>query len=134
MRKDISLYIHIPFCIKKCNYCDFLSFSCTDILEHKEYILALCEEISDYKVVAQEYIVRTIFIGGGTPSLIDKEFVELIMLTVREIWWVSDDAEITIEGNPDSLSHEKLLSYMKVGINRLSIGLQSANNNELKLL
>ncbi len=134
MINEISLYIHIPFCKSKCNYCDFLSFSCNNIKEQKLYVDVLCNEIMEYKELSKNYIVSSIFIGGGTPSILDETYIELIMLTINQVWDVKVNAEITIESNPDSLTYKKLLAYKKVGINRLSIGLQSANDEELRVL
>ncbi len=134
MINEISLYIHIPFCKSKCNYCDFLSFSCNSIKEQKLYVDALCNEIMEYEELSSDYIVRSIFIGGGTPSILDETYIELIMLTIKQIWNIKEEAEITIESNPDSLTYKKLVAYKKVGINRLSIGLQSANDEELNIL
>ncbi len=133
-RRDLSLYVHIPFCKTKCNYCDFLSFGGCDYVQQKQYVHALCREIEAYRSVADEYVIRTIFFGGGTPSFMEASFVERIMQTVREVFELDDDAEITIEGNPDSLIKDKLSVYRKAGINRLSIGLQSANDDLLRVL
>lgn len=133
-KRELSLYVHIPFCKAKCNYCDFLSFSGCDYSRHKAYVSALCKEIEAYKTVAGDYVVRTIFFGGGTPSYMDASFVEQIMQTIREVFTLDGNAEITIEGNPDSLTKDKLFVYRKVGINRLSIGLQSTNDEVLRAL
>lgn len=133
-KRDLSLYIHIPFCKAKCSYCDFLSFAGCGYSLQKEYINALQQEIHAYKDVADSYIIRTIFFGGGTPSFIDSEWIVRIMEEVRQVFTVDEEAEITIEGNPDSLTKEHLADYKRAGINRLSIGLQSANNDSLKRL
>lgn len=132
--RHLSLYVHIPFCKNKCNYCDFLSFGGCDYSRQKQYVGALCREIEAYKSLAKDYIVQTIFFGGGTPSFIDASFVEMIMDTIRNVFEVDAGAEITIEGNPDSLMKDKLTVYKRAGINRLSIGLQSANDDLLKVL
>lgn len=132
--RELSLYIHIPFCKQKCAYCDFLSFDhCGNRLQ-KEYVDALIKEISVYQSVSADYIVKTIFIGGGTPSYIDSEWIVNILDTVRNVFCVDEDAEITIEGNPDSLTRQHLADYKKAGINRISIGLQSANAKSLQCL
>lgn len=133
-KRELSVYVHIPFCKAKCNYCDFLSFAGCSYSSHKQYITALCKEIKAYKSIANEYVIKTIFFGGGTPSYIDASLIELVMETIRGVFYVDEQAEITIEGNPDSLTKDKLAVYRKVGINRLSIGLQSANDELLKLL
>ena len=135
-KKALSLYIHIPFCVRKCIYCDFLSEPLCGH-DHKrvsEYVDALCSELLSYKDIADRYIVETIFIGGGTPSLVDEAYILQIMQTVREVFAISGDAEITIEANPGTITRSKLDTYKACGINRLSIGLQSANDDELKLL
>ncbi len=133
-KRDLSLYVHIPFCKAKCNYCDFLSFGGCDYTYQKQYVQALCKEIEAYEYTAHEYVIRTIFFGGGTPSFVDASFIEQIMMTIQNVFELDDDAEITMEGNPDSLSKDKLEVYQRAGINRLSIGLQSANDTLLKVL
>lgn len=133
-RKKLSIYIHIPFCKRKCAYCDFLSFGGRDRSVQKKYIDALCKEIGAYSQIADRYIVSTIFIGGGTPSYIDADHIGRILDRVRGTFTVSDDCEITIEGNPDSLTKDKLTAYRSLGINRLSIGLQSTNDEMLRNL
>ena len=133
-KKPLSLYVHIPFCKQKCRYCDFLSFPMCDYSVHKQYVKALCNEIAAYRYAATDYIVCTIFFGGGTPSFIDASLIDRIMEQIRAVFLLDDNCEITIEGNPDSLTCEKLLAYRKAGVNRLSIGLQSANDEMLKKL
>ena len=132
--RELSLYIHIPFCKKKCAYCDFLSFHGCGADRQKAYVEALCKEIEAYEPIAKEYEVISIFFGGGTPSYIDALLIEKIMQTIYSIFQVKADAEITLEGNPDSLTYEKLEIYKGMGINRLSIGLQSANDQMLETL
>ncbi len=131
--KQLGIYIHIPFCVKKCVYCDFLSFP-ADNAAKRTYMAALQEEI---RAVARDYStyeVRSVFFGGGTPSCMEKELIGDCLLTVREQFCVADDAEISMEVNPKTASLEKLEYFRKAGINRLSIGLQSADDRELKLL
>ena len=131
--KNIELYIHIPFCEKKCNYCDFLSFhSSYEIID--KYIKQLLKEIESKKYLLNDYEVSSIYIGGGTPSFIDSKYIAYIMESIYNNYKVSDNAEISIEVNPNSASNNKLKSYFDVGINRLSIGLQSANDMELSIL
>lgn len=131
---DLGIYIHIPFCVKKCDYCDFLSAPATEERK-KEYFEALLIEIESYKGRMQEYTVPTIFFGGGTPSCVDAEYIKSIMEKVREVFHLEESRlEATIEVNPGTISREKLLMYKQVGINRLSFGLQSANNMELMIL
>lgn len=133
-KRDLSLYVHIPFCKAKCSYCDFLSFASCGYALQKEYIEALIKEIKAYGSIFSLYEVKTIFIGGGTPSFMDSRWIIRIMECIREVFQVNRDAEITIEGNPDSLTREHLADYKQAGINRLSIGLQSANQESLKRL
>lgn len=133
-KRNLSLYVHIPFCKAKCNYCDFLSFEGCDYSIQKEYVAALCKELEAYRWISKDYVIRTIFFGGGTPSFIHQSFMEMILQKIRFIFEIDEYAEITIEGNPDSLTKERLLAYHKMGINRLSIGLQSANDHLLKTL
>ena len=132
--RPLSLYIHIPFCKEKCAYCDFLSFGGQSGENRRQYIEALCKEIKAYEEMAKEYCVQTIFIGGGTPSYIELSLMEQVMDKIKEVFVIDEDVEITIEGNPDSLTEDKLAGYRKMGINRLSIGLQSADDEMLKIL
>lgn len=133
-KRELSIYVHIPFCKSKCSYCDFLSFGGCSYRSQKQYTEALCKEIAAYKQIADQYLVKTIFFGGGTPSSMEGSFIVQIMETIRDVFVVDEQAEITLEGNPDSLTKDKLVQYRKVGVNRLSIGLQSANDNLLKSL
>lgn len=130
-REDLMLYIHIPFCVKKCDYCDFLSGPVGE-QERECYIHALCREIALHKEMAQRYIVKTIFFGGGTPSILTEEQITRIMRTLRRTFLIQEDAEITIECNPGTVTKEKVRCYQRLGINRVSIGLQSSQNYELK--
>lgn len=131
--KNLELYVHTPFCIKKCEYCDFLSFP-ADSSTQIQYIHALLQEIRFYGALMGGYRVSTVFIGGGTPSWLEPECIGAIMQEILTHFDVADDAEITIECNPGTVTAAKLEIYKQVGINRLSIGLQSADNAELKLL
>lgn len=132
-KKELELYIHIPFCVKKCDYCDFLSFP-ADSRTQRRYVDALQKEITCYGVLYPDRKITTIFIGGGTPSWLDEEEIVRILHTVREAFEVERDAEITIECNPGTATAHKLVRYREAGINRISIGLQSAHNEELELL
>ena len=152
--KDLSLYIHIPFCVRKCLYCDFLSFpvssySAHDYMQQKltaacgnipadsaqermtSYVNQLQEEIKLSAGLYNEYQALSIFLGGGTPSLLPIKEVSRIMETIHRHYRISEDAEITIEMNPETVSEDKLREYITSGINRISIGLQSADNDEL---
>lgn len=131
--KPLELYIHIPFCVKKCNYCDFLSAPATESAR-QEYVESLCEKVRSYGKLAKAYRVVSIFVGGGTPSILKEEQIQAIFLALNDTFFVEKDAEITIEMNPGTVTEGKLKVYKEVGINRLSIGLQSARNEELKIL
>ncbi len=131
--KSLELYIHIPFCVQKCKYCDFLSApSCAK--ERQEYVESLCDKIRSYGEFARIYCIVSIFVGGGTPSILESSQMEEIFAAVRETFTLADDTEITIEMNPGTVTREKLQVYHRIGINRLSIGLQSVNDSELKEL
>lgn len=134
MEKKIGIYIHIPFCSRKCFYCDFVSYS------HKEnliesYIDAVCEEILQKAEILSEYQIRTIYFGGGTPSYINPHFIQKILHTLQ-LFHKSEDEfeEVTLEINPNSVTKENLYVYHACGINRLSIGLQSTLNPVLKAI
>lgn len=140
--KNIGLYIHIPFCKKKCEYCDFKSYAGKEELVD-EYIKWLKYEVKevgegnrlDYENNLDKLaIVKTIYIGGGTPSLIDSKYINEILEVVQQNYTLENDLEITIEVNPGTVNQEKLEQYKKSGINRLSIGLQSTHDRLLKKL
>ncbi|GMQ64006.1 radical SAM family heme chaperone HemW [Vallitalea maricola] len=131
--KNISLYIHIPFCKSKCNYCDFLSFDNKDSVM-KEYVNALINEIKSYSELTKEYNMKSIFIGGGTPSILPCSDIERIFDTLKSYYNIDRDAEITIEANPGTLDEEKIEVLLSSGVNRISMGLQSCNNKLLKKL
>lgn len=130
---NLGLYIHIPFCVRKCNYCDFLSAPCDD-KTRQEYVEALCREIVQRAVQFKNKKVDTVFFGGGTPSILSAEQITKVMSIVRAEFQILPEAEISIEMNPGTVDREKLETYKKLGINRLSIGLQSADNRDLKTL
>ena len=131
-KQSLGIYIHIPFCEKKCDYCDFLSGPANNVIK-ESYIKALLSEIKSYKNLREMYKVKTIFIGGGTPSSISPEYIKETLDYLNKYFDIEAD-EITIEANPGTLSKEKLQTYKEAGINRLSLGLQSTNKQELKLL
>ena len=130
--KELEFYVHIPFCIKKCAYCDFLSFAAGK--EQKEaYIRALLKEISEWQP-QEEYRAVSVFFGGGTPSVLPADSIAVVLDAIRKKVCFAEDAEITVECNPGTLTEEKLRCYRRSGVNRLSLGLQSAQNRELKTL
>ena len=132
--KEIGIYIHIPFCIKKCEYCDFVSY-CNKKEYVPQYINALKKEIKNN--INKEYKITTIYIGGGTPSSIEENYIADIIKTIKlnmndEDLKNFENIEVTIEVNPGTVNKEKLQVYKKIGINRLSIGLQETHNELLK--
>ena len=130
--KNLGIYIHIPFCKSKCYYCDFVSFSCKED-KIEQYINALKKEIELYKQeLKEDIIIDTIYIGGGTPSFIDSKYIVSVINKLKDSFNILDEAEITIEVNPGTITKEKLINYKNTGINRLSIGLQTTDNNLLK--
>ena len=132
-KNNLELYIHMPFCVKKCEYCDFLSFP-ADTNTQIKYVHALLNEIRFYGEKMRGFRVSTIYIGGGTPSWLEPELVTAVMDQIYKSFQVYEDAEISIECNPGTVTAAKLQAYRRAGINRLSIGLQSTNNTELKTL
>lgn len=132
-KRELELYIHIPFCARKCAYCDFLSFAAPERV-YREYMDKLIEEICGQGPNFQEYRVSTIFVGGGTPSILPADLIMELFATLSENFDISPDAEISMEANPGTLTMEKLEVYRQSGVNRLSIGLQSADDKELKYL
>ncbi len=150
--RPLELYIHIPFCVRKCKYCDFLSGPST-LAERQAYVQSLCQKIRAQRELAKAYCVTSVFIGGGTPSLLEIDLLEEIFAALRETFLfgpVTDEAEtgapnapgsawpvqpeITLEANPGTVTAEKLDVYRRLGINRLSIGAQSADDKELMTL
>lgn len=131
--KQLSIYIHIPFCVKKCNYCDFLSMP-ADGETKRRYVDRLLEEMEEAAGDYGEYEASSVFFGGGTPSVLAIEDTARIMTCLREKFRFSPHPEITTEINPKTADYEKLKSYAALGVNRLSIGLQSAKENELGIL
>lgn len=142
-KQPLGIYLHIPFCVQKCLYCDFLSFPVGKTTEQsaeqkkcQNYMEALLMEIehASKMIDITSYEIQTIFIGGGTPSLINEDYITKTLCKLNELFSVSDHPEITIEANPGTLTESKLHSYRNAGINRLSIGLQSTQNEELRRL
>jgi len=133
MSGGMELYLHIPFCVKKCAYCDFLSFPSGQELQ-RQYAKRLMEDIDCMGKEYGDIPVDTIFIGGGTPSVPESRLIVDLMEHVNRAFQISDGAEISMEANPGTVTREKLKEYRRAGINRISFGLQSANDRELKLL
>lgn len=131
--KDLSIYIHIPFCNKKCYYCDFVSYP-NQFNRVEDYIHSLIMELSLYKDDLKEYKIKTIFIGGGTPSAIDANYINKVLDYIYINFNTYEDMEITIELNPGTLTPDKIKTYKEAGINRVSIGLQTFDDSILKKL
>ncbi len=130
--KKIGIYIHIPFCKQKCLYCDFVSFA-NKQEQQKEYVEAIKKEIENWKKLNKDYEIKTIYIGGGTPSYIESRYIVDILKAIKcELQLVNPDISITIEINPGTITKQKLIDYKNSGINRISIGLQSTKDELLK--
>lgn len=131
MKMDkIALYIHIPFCVKKCKYCDFNSYVARDLIPN--YMSALKKEISLYKSMGRS--VKTIYIGGGTPTILAEKDLESLILCIQENFKVDADVEFTVEANPGTLTCKKLTTLKNLGVNRLSLGLQAYQDGLLRMM
>ncbi len=132
---SIALYIHIPWCVKKCPYCDFNSHALKNDTPEKQYISALLEDLQqDLKLLTETKTLSSIFIGGGTPSLFSADGYDLLLTGISQLIKLENNIEITLEANPGTFESQKFADYKAVGINRLSIGVQSFNNHHLKKL
>ena len=130
--EDLGIYVHIPFCKRKCDYCDFISYENKEQLI-EQYVNKLQEEISN-KEELENRTISTIYLGGGTPSYIQSKYIKEILEIINKRFNVNNDAEVTIEVNPGTVNKEKLKEYYDAGINRLSIGLQSTDDELLKVI
>lgn len=130
-----GIYIHIPFCVRKCAYCDFLSFPASEHIQN-QYGYVLTEEVRSVceQMAQKKERISTVYFGGGTPSLVSADWIERILSVILESGLLMEEAEVTLEMNPGTASFEKLKRYRQAGINRLSIGIQSFQEEELKLL
>lgn len=131
--KPLSVYLHVPFCVQKCIYCDFLSAP-AGREKQQAYMAALKREIKEEAENYKDSIIETVFFGGGTPSILEAEELAQCLDLLRKEYHMSESPEITIEMNPGTANPAKLKALYEAGVNRLSIGLQSAQNEELKLL
>lgn len=132
--KKLGIYVHIPFCVSKCIYCDFFSTPADDEVK-AAYINSLCIQVqSEAAKLSDDYQVDSIFFGGGTPSILDAGQLMGVLRTIRTYFTVTADCEITVECNPGTVNDELLRTYRAGGVNRISFGLQSVNDNELKAL
>src|SRR3972149_10043877 len=135
---NLGLYIHIPFCVKKCFYCDFNSIPVSENIGNqkliKRYMNALGMEIEGYTdfLERKNYQVKSIFFGGGTPSLVSADEIGETLKSCKRVFKIAENAEITIEANPGTVNADSLKDYLKLGINRISFGCQSFQDEELK--
>ena len=127
-----SLYLHIPYCLTRCGYCDFHSSTCMD--DKDAYVDALCLELKQRAHFLPNNTIETIYFGGGTPSLLSKKQLESIFKVIRQYYIITENAEITLESNPDDLNRTYLQDLLDTGFNRLSVGIQSFDDKDLKLI
>lgn len=134
MKKLLSIYIHIPFCVRKCAYCDFLSAPATREVQ-EQYLHRLLQEIRKKALLyASEYMIHTIFVGGGTPTAVDADLLCRVLEVLKECFTIEEQAEVSMECNPGTTDLERLQKYHAAGVNRLSIGLQSTEDRLLRTL
>ena len=134
--RRVGLYIHIPFCLHKCAYCDFCSIASKNKLQMTAYVDALAKDIAHTaeQLSADNILIDSIYVGGGTPTLLSKKDIEYVIDTVYDSFKIADDVEFTFEANPATIDRAKAKCLFDRGVNRLSIGMQSANDNELEAL
>ena len=133
-KTPLGIYVHVPFCRSKCQYCDFYSLTCKDDKSIETYIRAICSHIKESGPLTPGYKVDTIYFGGGTPSFLGADALATILTTIRKVFDVDPNAEITLEANPDSLSDQLLRRVRAEGFNRISLGVQTDNDDLLKKL
>ncbi len=133
--QEVAVYVHIPFCASKCLYCDFASNAVNaSKVSQEAYIEALLKEIDLYEMTLQDVVIKSVFFGGGTPSVLEATAIERLLSRLKRYAEIKPSAEITLEGNPESLTPLKLSAYKAMGINRLSIGLQATDDDVLKTI
>lgn len=133
MNKPLAIYIHWPFCQSKCPYCDFNSFV-ADGVDHAAWRKAYVRELEHYAALLPDRRISSVFFGGGTPSLMEVETAGLILDTIARLWPMEEGVEITLEANPGSSESEKFAGFRKAGVNRLSLGVQALNDEDLHFL
>ena len=133
-KSTLGVYVHVPFCVQKCSYCDFLSFDNLPQVEDDYFKVLYRELMFSLKRLASSYEIDSIFIGGGTPTVVDPKYIEELFDLFARFGNMSEDAEVTIEANPETLSRQKLKAYESCGINRISLGVQSFDHKELDTL
>ncbi len=129
-RSSLALYIHWPFCKIKCPYCDFNSYK-REITSQSHWLKAYLKALEFWYAKLDKKEISSIFFGGGTPSLLETDFVATLLQKTDNLWSISGDCEITIEANPNSVSNSKFKSFRGIGINRVSLGVQALNNKDL---
>lgn len=134
MLTDLSLYIHLPWCVKKCPYCDFNSHELKTDLPEDDYIDCLIEDFKSHLPTIEGRIIKSIFFGGGTPSLFSANALERLLKNLAHWIKFSEDCEITLEANPGTVEQTRFKNYVDIGINRISLGIQSFQSEKLKLL
>ncbi len=130
--KSLGLYLHFPFCVSKCAYCDFYSVPTASQKLREDYVGALVRQLGEYSIQASGYTVKSVYFGGGTPTLMTNEQIKLVMSAIKKNFKLSYNCEISAEANPGTADYDKLRTMRKAGINRLSIGVQSFNDELLK--
>ena len=133
-KTPLGIYVHVPFCRSKCQYCDFYSLTCKDDKSIETYIRAICDHIKESGPLTPGYKVDTIYFGGGTPSFLGADALATILTTIRRVFDVDPNAEITLEANPDSVSDQLLRRVRAEGFNRISLGVQTDDDELLKKL
>ncbi|MBE6948196.1 MAG: radical SAM family heme chaperone HemW [Ruminococcaceae bacterium] len=133
-KKPLGIYIHVPFCRSKCHYCDFYSVTDMDILSQEGYLDAVCDHIRETGPLAPDYLVDTVYFGGGTPSYFGAEGLAVILSTIRRSFHIASDAEITFEANPDSITPKLLRRLRSEGFNRVSLGVQCDDDEILQTI
>lgn len=131
--KTLGLYLHIPFCLSKCKYCDFYSIPAASEALKDKYVQALISHMEEYSIQSKDYVVNSIFFGGGTPSLLSEAQIKLIMKKLKSLFHISRNCEISMEVNPGTVDFLKLKMLKKAGINRLSLGMQSFEDKDLEI-
>lgn len=130
MKNNLSIYIHYPFCISKCPYCDFNSYKLS-VINQKDFLNAYLIELENYYKLLNNRKIKTIFFGGGTPSIASIKFIEEIIKKINNLWGINNNTEISLEANPTTVEINKFYNFKQIGINRLSIGIQSLDNKWL---
>ncbi len=133
VKKNAGIYVHIPFCVKKCLYCDFLS-GVGDEKIFREYTDAIVREIESYRELAKNYKISTIYFGGGTPTVLPMVYLKKIVEKIKSSFDTDDVTEFTVEGNPGTITFDRVSAYKSLGVNRMSVGVQSAIDRELAML